>query len=433
MTSNKLLMPLLMTEAAPKLLDDVRNKQSKSPGVTLTQTTFNLVKNVLGVGILSLPYGVASGTGLIPAVTTTIMLGLYSAWTFFKLGEICDQYDAHTFTELGERVTGSKNFAKLMAGTCTIKTFFACFTYSLVLCDSCTQILVGFGVNIGREQVLPSMTAFVLLPLCMMEDLSFLAYASLLGSGGVAFTLLFMVQRFYDESYLQGGEFYDSVPVNLHPNFQDAPGTFAVYNFQLISILSTAFVAHYNAPKFYEQLADRSPERFHRVCRVSFAIAILVFLAFMVIGYQTFGINSQGNILNNYASNDSLATVARAAMSSSVVFTYPLAFTGLRDGAVDLIGVNVNKTLLTVCLLTLITGLGFVVQDVGLVNAFVGAILGSGIVYGFPGMILIYAEKCQSAEMDWVSYAKSRLTAVLGFLLGLHGAALVLLPMILEF
>merc|ERR1719335_415203 len=111
----------------------------------------------------------------------------------------------------------------------------------------------------------------------------------MLGFGGILFTVCFMVQRFYDESYLPGGQFYDSVPTQLHPNFEGAPDLFAVEHLTLVSLLSTAFIAHYNAPKFYGQLADRSPARFSKVSRVSFNIAILFFLGFMVIGYMTFG------------------------------------------------------------------------------------------------------------------------------------------------
>lgn len=414
---------LMNTSLTSPLLDKtpVRNL-----GTTLTQTTFNLVKNIVGAGVLSLPCGVAAGTGLVPAVVITVALGLYSGWTFSKLGEMCERNNVMTFTELGEKVHG-KGFAKLMALTCTIKTFFSCFVFSLVICDSWQQILLGFGFSLSRDQVLVGMTSLVLLPLCLMEDLSWLAYTSLLGSGGMIFTVCFMALRLYDGSYLPGGQFYDAVAEHLRPNFEGAPGLFTVdtHTLTLVCLLSTAFIAHYNAPKFYEQLADRSPARFSKVSQVSFNIAILFFLGFMVIGYMTFGVNSQGLILNNYSPIDPLATSARTAIGTAIVFSYPLAFTGLREGTKGLIG-NVPKVLLTVGLLTFITGLALVLTDIAFVNAFQGAILGSALIYCFPGMVLIYyAKKTQAPEevgRSIVCFA--RFTVVLGIVLGVAGATL---------
>lgn len=407
------------------------DNQSTGHQTTGAQTMFNLIKNIVGAGVLSLPSGVAAGTGIVPAILITTILGMYSAWTFSKLGEMCHRNDAYTFAELGEKVRG-KGFAKLMTLTCTIKTFFTCFVYSLVICDSWTQILAGFGFYVGRDQVLLSVTVFVLLPLCLMENLSVLSYTSLLGSGGMLFTLCFMVQRFFDESYLPGGQYYESVATQLHPSFEDAPGLFMVHGFQtltLVSLLSTAFIAHYNAPKFYKQVVNRSPSRFSKISFASFITALVIFLAFMIVGYMTFGMNSQGFILNNYSAVDPLATAARTAISTSMILTYPLGFTGLRDGTAGLLGDRVNRTLLTIGLLTFITAIAFVVTDVGFLNAIQGAILGSALIYCFPGMILIYyAESPQGQTgLEKSTVLIARCTVLLGIVLGLCGATVTIL------
>ena len=52
----------------------------------------------------------------------------------------------------------------------------------------------------------------------------------------------------------------------------------------------------------------------------------------MVGGFWTFGSAAQGLILNNYATGDPLALLARVGIGVSMVFSYPLVFTGLRDG-----------------------------------------------------------------------------------------------------
>jgi amino acid permease len=69
---------------------------------------------------------------------------------------------------------------------------------------------------------------------------------------------------------------------------------------------------------------------------LSYIISALVFIIVSVTGFLTFGSISDGLILNNYSTQDSLMTLSRAAVALSLVFTYPLPFVGLRDGVLAL-------------------------------------------------------------------------------------------------
>jgi hypothetical protein len=63
------------------------NEESKA---TMLSSVFNLVNNVAGAGILTLAAGMASGTGLIPAMLITALLGLLSGHCFSIIGEACE-------------------------------------------------------------------------------------------------------------------------------------------------------------------------------------------------------------------------------------------------------------------------------------------------------------------------------------------------------
>jgi len=110
-------------------------------------------------------------------------------------------------------------------------------------------------------------------------------------------------------------------------------------------------------------------------------------------GFLTFGGASSGYILNNYANSDRLATVARVAVASSLVFSYPLCFVGLRDGIRELRGSKPgetkNRTRWTVGLLAGVTAASLKLTDLGFVNSFGGALIGSGIVYVFPALMFL--------------------------------------------
>lgn len=110
-------------------------------------------------------------------------------------------------------------------------------------------------------------------------------------------------------------------------------------------------------------------------------------------GFLTFGGSSSGYILNNYATTDRLATVARVAVASSLVFSYPLCFVGLRDGIREMRGSKPgetkNRTRWTVGLLAAVTAASLKLTDLGFVNSFGGALIGSGIVYVFPALMFL--------------------------------------------
>ena len=119
--------------------------------------------------------------------------------------------------------------------------------------------------------------------------------------------------------------------------------------FVLVSMLATAFLAHYNAPKFFKELAppaDGSSKlpRFNLVCAGAFGLAALLCGSIMTAGFWTFGAASQGFILNNYATADSLALLARIGISASIIFSFPLNFVGLREGVLDLLKLKARAT-----------------------------------------------------------------------------------------
>jgi hypothetical protein len=99
------------------------------------------------------------------------------------------------------------------------------------------------------------------------------------------------------------------------------------------------------------------------------------------LGFLTFGQNAAGLVLNNYASKDSWMSLSRVAVAISLVFSYPLAFQGCRDGILDLLQVPAEKknnaaflNLTTVALLSVLTLLAAVLTDVKIVLALGGAV-----------------------------------------------------------
>ena len=75
-------------------------------------------------------------------------------------------------------------------------------------------------------------------------------------------TAIFMTIRMLDKSYSPGGRFFASVAPALQPVFGARPHGVSPLTLVLVSMLSTAYIAHYNAPTFHSELRDATERRF---------------------------------------------------------------------------------------------------------------------------------------------------------------------------
>ncbi len=177
------------------------------------------------------------------------------------------------------------------------------------------------------------------------------------------------------------------------PSFGDkgALAFFSPQSLVLISILSTGYVAHYNAPKYYFELQDHTTGKFNVVVNASFLTAAITYICISSMGFLTFGDNSAGFLLDNYSYRDPLATLSRFGVALSVIFAYPLLFQGGRDGLRDLVGQATDsyciRQLASVALLSTVTMLAIFLNDLTFVLSFGGATLSSAIIYIFPPLM----------------------------------------------
>lgn len=366
--------------------------------------TFNLVKNLVSAGILSLPSGVAAfanaPSALIPAAGWIIFLGGIFGYFFHLLGRICGMTMAATYREAWESTVGEAGSLvvalvnMLMAGLGNL-------SFSIVLADTFHSLFATIELHVSRTESLLIVTVVALLPLCLMKNLQVLAPFSIVGLIGMVFIAVAMAVRYFDGTYTEGGKFWADIPDHLKPSFGSigAKGALHFNVLVLVCMIFNAYVAHYNAPRFYVELKHSTAQRFGAVVGYSFAVSALFYLFITVFGFLTFGENSSGFILNNYSTKDEIATICRLCIAFSIIFTYPIVFIGVRDGVLDLLLVphdnhtSWNLNVLTLILLTILTVLASFMNDLGTVNAVGGGTLVTAIVFIFPAVMLFCAVK----------------------------------------
>ena len=170
--------------------------------------------------------------------------------------------------------------------TCTFKTCFAVLSYSMILGDTIRALLMTCGIETTRTLALLGVTGTTLLPLCLLKNLSSLAPFSLAGIAGMFYTSIAMALRYLGGSYKVGqaavkgskaaavpaGKYIADVATNYQPQFGNLGASAALSPnvFILICMLSTAYMAHFNAPKFFIELKDNTIKRYNTVVGTSF-------------------------------------------------------------------------------------------------------------------------------------------------------------------
>jgi amino acid permease len=380
--------------------DGAAQKKESGGASSVATSSFNLAKSIIGAGVLAIPGGVSffsdSPAALFPACGIAAVFGLAAAYTFSSIGRVCKEYDAKSFQEAWTKAIGPKT-AGLISGAITALCMLASLAFSIIIADSFTALFTTFNlpaVISTRSNVLLLLTTLVLYPLCSLKNLSSLAPFSLLGLSGTLYTTIFMGIRYFDKSYSVGGKFFEQIVAKPVFNTR-GPYQLNHLTFILLSMFSTAYIAHYNAPQMYNELKDNTMGRFNQVVGNAFALAILCFCFVMCTGFLTFGGATAGFVLNNYANTDRLATLARFAIGLALLTGYPFTFSALREGILDLKGVTDEqqrdkmKGPIAVVGLAAITGLALVLKDVGFVVSLSGALFGCPLMLIVPAIMNI--------------------------------------------
>merc|ERR1719197_2421086 len=119
---------------------------------------------------------------------------------------------------------------------------------------------------------------------------------------------------------------------------EDSVVTFGANNgiWAAIPVTSVSYTLHYNGPRYYQELKNRSMRKMFRVVVRAFAICAGIYTLVALCGYLLFGSATQGDILNNFDTKDNAALIARLGLAFVIVFTYPLAFHSLRSSVFTL-------------------------------------------------------------------------------------------------
>jgi len=380
-------------------ISELKHWKAEEAEGTLSEFSFvvNMFADLGPSGFLPLAHGLKD-TGYIPGFLILISFYFICVFTMYSVAET-------------SRLSGAKDYASQW-GLCVSArtkwipvamvvavTFGTLISYSCFFADIFTGVMPSFGLEMSRTNCLLAFTLFPTLPLCLVKNLSALSSSSSFAVLAVLFTAGVMTTRWLDGSYVEGGKYYGDLEKEFLPNVPaDHLFDIGLPSLALVNSLALGFLTHYNACKYYRELRNHTPQRFAQYTRLAMGMVAVLFVLIMVAGFQTFGTNCNSVILKNYSRKDTAVNISRLGMGFSLVASFPLMFSGLREAALTLMKMTfpeneddwdlvLRQDLLSMVLLAMITAAASLVTDAGMVVGLVGALCGISIIYIVPSVL----------------------------------------------
>ncbi|CAI9283196.1 unnamed protein product [Lactuca saligna] len=181
-----LTIPLLITngDVGTKGKEEQYTNNTATGTASFISTCFNALNALSGVGILSIPYALASGGWL-----TLILLLVIASSTFFTglLIQRCMDSDPtiRTYPDIGERAFG-KAGRTLISISMNIELYLVATGFLILEGDNLCKLFPDidfdiYGTRIGSKTAFIVIIAILILPTSLLNDMSILSYISASG------------------------------------------------------------------------------------------------------------------------------------------------------------------------------------------------------------------------------------------------------------
>lgn len=384
-----------------------------------------LTQNVLGSGVLALPFAMCSA-GIFGGLALLIFVYLLSVFTMSILVALSNTLG--TFSYYGAaRLTAGRRTAMWAEIWVLCTNVGLCISYVIVLGDFSFALAQKYGVHISKEECMAALVGLICWPLSCAPSLGFLRWMSMLGLASVLFCTLVAGVRYWDGSYF------------------DASGPPSLAGFKLGSfghcfpILVGAFGAHTNIPLLYKEVAPGAVTpnwgqteagkadfwKMIKVITVSLTIACLVYGWVGIVVYATFGSKTKGDFSENFRPDDQLLVALRATMTCAICSTFALMMMSARAAAcnlfLELLGfaiTSVSRAIVATFLTALCLGVAVVAKEIDIVLAYNGSVFATPMCFVAPPIMYLCLPR-QSRKRSISTLCV--LSALAGLVFGLYG------------
>ncbi|KAF2479980.1 amino acid transporter [Neohortaea acidophila] len=400
--------PLLTSIEAPSVtlandidLDPAEYLESARPKSGLRSAFMNMANSIIGAGIIGQPYAFKQA-GLFTGILLLISLTVIVDWTIRLIVTNSKLSGADSFQATVQKCFGKPGLIAISVAQWAF-AFGGMVAFCVIIGDTIPRVIASAFPSLYDKPVLWLLTdrraiivVFVMCisyPLSLYRDIAMLAKASTLALISMLIILITIVTQGPIQSPNLRGPLQGSLLINNGV-------------FQAIGVISFAFVCHHNSLLIYGSLKTPTMDRFAKVTHYSTGISMLACMTMALAGYLSFGSLTEGNVLNNFPTDNVLVNIARLCFGLNMLTTLPLECFVCREVMNQYFHPNQphntkRHLIFTTGLVISAMSVSLITCDLGVVFELVGATSACALAYILPPLCFVKL----TSRRTWETYA----------------------------
>ncbi|XP_015962765.1 amino acid transporter AVT1I isoform X1 [Arachis duranensis] len=291
---------------------------------SFVNTCFNGVNALSGVGILSVPYALASGGWLSLTLLFAIAMAAFYAGVLIK--KCMDKNsNIRTYPDIGELAFG-KIGRLIVSVSMYMELYLVSIGFLILEGDNLNELFPNVelelvaGLTISGKQFFVILVALIILPTVWLDDMNMLSYVS---ASGVFASAIIIISISWTATIGGVGFSHKGTLLNL----SGIPTSVSLYAF--------CYCAHPVFPTLYNSM--RNKHQFSNVLFVCFFLTTAGYASMAIIGYLMFGPNVQSQVTLNLPIDKLSSRVAIYTTLVNPISKYALMTTPITNALKNLL------------------------------------------------------------------------------------------------